>query len=334
MKRTQLDGMRLEALRTLATERGIAEAPTLGRAELIERLVDGARETPSGAAPAFGPRPSMTGAAAPDSGRSAKRAGDATTTLPTAAATASSQPSREADVAPTPLPAAHSAGDRLDYPSSTVRPLSAAPPSQSEPSHPTEPFGMLDFEELPETYGVDECELLVRDPQNAFTYWEVTEAGLAGARAQLGQSAADARLVLRLFITTLGAHGSSRQLYDLDASWNHGRRYLHVPHPGAQLRVAVGLLSREGYFAPVAHSSLAHLPAAGPSEQIGTEWMEVVPAQGRGQRREPLVIVRRDGAHVERGAPKSLEPAMPEEGFGSSKPGAPGRVPGMGSGRC
>ena len=43
---------------------------------------------------------------------------------------------------------------------------------------------MLDFEELPETYGVDECEVLFKDPFWVFAYWEVTDGGIVvGARA-------------------------------------------------------------------------------------------------------------------------------------------------------
>ena len=66
---------------------------------------------------------------------------------------------------------------------------------------------MLDFEELPESYGVDECEVLYKDPFWVFAYWEVTDGGLGAARAQLGQSADGARLVLRLFTTVPQAEG-------------------------------------------------------------------------------------------------------------------------------
>src|SRR5262249_28428929 len=92
------------------------------------------------------------------------------------------------------------------------------------------------------------------------------------------------------------------------------------------LRVAVGLLSKEGYFAPIAHSSLLRVPPAEP-QPGSVEWMEVLPAKGRGRIREPLVIVRRGAEHAERGvcAPDAF-------GGGSAgtspsaagRPGAPG----------
>jgi hypothetical protein len=178
-------------------------------------------------------------------------------------------------------------------------------------------MGMIDFEELPETYGVDECELVAKDPQHVFAWWEVTDAGLDGARAQLGQSAGSAKLVLRLF-TTVPVNGHvEREIHDVALQWNHGRRYLQAPRAGAHLRIAVGLLSTEGYFAPIAHSSLVRVPPTEP--QPGpVEWMEVVPAR-RGRGREPLVIVRRSGDHDERGV------RLPGGGVvGGSSPGPGG----------
>jgi hypothetical protein len=182
---------------------------------------------------------------------------------------------------------------------------------------------MLDFEELPETYGVDECEVLYKDPFWVFAYWEVTDGGLSSARAQLGQSAQSSKLVMRMFTTVPAAEGVDRQIHDIELPWNHGKRYLQAPKPGAHLRVAVGLLSSEGYFAPIAHSSLVRVPPAEP--QPGTvEWMEVVPGKSRGRVREPLVVVRRGDQRDERGV---RGPGLESARAGSSptaKPGAPG----------
>src|SRR5438132_9709031 len=43
-------------------------------------------------------------------------------------------------------------------------PKPAAAPQALEPPASNEPLWMLDLEELPETYGVDECEVLYKDP--------------------------------------------------------------------------------------------------------------------------------------------------------------------------
>jgi hypothetical protein len=200
-----------------------------------------------------------------------------------------------------------------------------APQHHHHPAPPSEPMWMLDLEELPETYGVDECEVMFKDPYWAFAYWEVTDAGLAAARAQLGPSAGSARLVLRLFTTFHNGNTVERELHDVDLPWNHGRRYLHTPRPGAHLRVAVGLLSQEGYFAPVAHSSLVRVPNAEPAAPGPVEWMEVVPGRSRGKEREPIVLVRRGAEHSERAVTVDasrgggLPPTSPTGAPGSSR---------------
>jgi hypothetical protein len=128
---------------------------------------------------------------------------------------------------------------------------------------------------------------------------------------------------MRMFTTLPGPEGVDRQIHDIELPWNHGRRYIQAPRTGAHLRVAVGLLSHEGYFAPIAHSSLVRVPPAEP--QPGpVEWMEVVPPKTRGRSREPLVVVRRGGEHAERGvrAPEGFEQGGSSPS--SSKSGAPG----------
>src|SRR5262249_52773597 len=111
---------------------------------------------------------------------------------------------------------------RLPAPSPPV----AAPPSQPPPPASSEPLWMLDLEELPEVYGVDECEVLYKDPWWVFAYWEVTDGGMDAARAQLGPSSGSARLVLRLFTTTQKDGETQREVHDIDLHGRHGRRYL------------------------------------------------------------------------------------------------------------
>src|SRR6185369_9911919 len=188
------------------------------------------------------------------------------------------------------------------------------PPAHPLPSSPSvttgvpeltgEPLGLLDYEEPPDAYGVDDCEVLFKDPHVVFTYWEVTQAGVAAARAQLGPSAEAARLVLRLYFTD----GGGRELHDFDLNMGClGRRYLQTPRSGGQVRVAVGLLSQEGYFAPIAHSSLMRLPPSGPAPTMATEWLEVEPLRTRGLTREAWLLRR--APKGERALPYRLWPS-------------------------
>jgi hypothetical protein len=298
MDREELAKMKLEGLRVLATERGIDGARNLGKAELIDRLapktiVERAKEAVAHAV-------EVVEGKAHELADKVKHRHDA----PVAKA-----------------PEAHATVDKKAHPGNGFGVPSGTVHRHVE-SGPEEPVGMLDFEELPETYGVDECEVMFKDPFWVFAYWEVTDGGISSARAQLGQSAQSSKLVMRMFTTVPGPEGVDRQIQDVDLPWNHGRRYMQAPKPGAHLRVAVGLLSGEGYFAPIAHSSLVRVPPAEP--QPGpVEWMEVVPDKTRGRQRSPIVVVRRGAGHDERGI-KAPDGAVDEARGTSPSGGRPG----------
>src|SRR5579883_2348334 len=207
------------------------------------------------------------------------------------------------------------------------------PPPPPRPSG--EPFGMLDFEELPEAYGVDECEVIAKDPHHVFVYWEVTEGAVAGARAQIestGAEAAAARLVLRLFtLNEPGEPGPGRDSRDYPLDWNHGRRYVPVGHPGSRVRAAVGLLAPSGLFVPITQSSPLRVPPAEPAPPGPVEWMEVVPGRSGGRRAEPIEIVR-GRAGGERGVFPGGPSTEPRTGTSPWRwRGGPGQ-PGSGSG--
>ena len=293
--------MKLEALRSLAVENGVTDARELGRAELIERLAH--------------KKPSLVERAREVVAHAVERVEEKAHELADRVRHRHDrdQPHDEAAHEGERHEGRRARSESMGVPSSIVHPQMQARGDTGEP------LTMLDFEELPETYGVDECEVVARDPATVFAYWEVTDTGLDGARAQLGQSASTARLVLRLF-TTVPVNGHvEREIKDVDLPWNHGRKYLQAPRSGAHLRIAVGLLSTEGYFAPIAHSSLVRVPPTGP-QPGNVEWMEVVPAR-RGRGREPLVIVRR-GEHDERsltGVPGAYTGGEWEEPVGASK---------------
>ena len=161
---------------------------------------------------------------------------------------------------------------------------SAAAPGAARPSH-TEPFGLLDLEEPPETYGVDEVTVLARDPHTLFAYWEATPEGWARARATLG---GDGALTLRLYAVLPRAEGGVHTVTeDHRLDWDHGRRYFLLAHAGAHVTAALGLLAPDGRFAPIAQAPRIRAPYAGPGPAGPVEWMEVTPARSRGARVEP-----------------------------------------------
>lgn len=244
--------------------------------------------------------------------------------------------------APTPLPNGHSEGagppGARSEPKSDHRSAAAEPTQRHEPlpeelgtvprpdrersrraksangAATHEPSQMLDLCELPETYGKDEVGILTKDPQWYFVYWEVTDGGEATAREQLGSSGAGARLVLRLFttLTTVPAGAAAghagretRELRDVPLPQRHGRKYLEAPRPGALVRAAVGLLSVEGYFAPIAHSALVRMPPQQAAAQTSVEWLHVLPPRSQGHKRERIVAVAPPVPHEEQARPAS-----------------------------
>ncbi|HEX9101396.1 MAG TPA: hypothetical protein VF997_04295, partial [Polyangia bacterium] len=184
--REELAKMKLEALRLLGSERGIDGARNLGKAELVELLA---------------PKTLV------------ERAKEAVAhAVEVIEGKAEPPPAGEVTVDKKAHP-----GNGFGVPSATVH------PHPHVDARPEEPVGMLDFEELPETYGVDECEVLFKDPFWVFAYWEVTDGGISSARAQLGQSAQSSKLVMRMFTTVPGPDGVDRQIHDIELPWNHGR---------------------------------------------------------------------------------------------------------------
>src|SRR5262245_58258656 len=185
--------------------------------------------------------------------------------------------------------------ESLERRSAPPVPPQEIPPGQRQ-SMPQEPLGMLDYEEPPEIYGIDDCAVVPRDPWNLFVYWEVTPDGRAGARARLGADGHAARLVLRLCSVGVGPGGVAHEERDVDLDWDHGRRVIPAPAPGLRVSIAVGLRAPSGAFAPIVHSATVLVPPAEPYPEGPVEWMEVLPNRRRGAEFEPIVVVTRGRA--------------------------------------
>lgn len=180
--------------------------------------------------------------------------------------------------------------------------------------------------DLPETYGVDEVEILCKDPWWYFAYWEVTDKSYEAAREQIGASDHEAKLVLRVF--TQGPAGQpgtkardGREIRDVPVQARHGRRYLEAPRSNALLRVAIGLLSPEGYFAPIAHSSVVRVPPQQPSSETAVEWLHVLPARGDGRQHERILLGAEGSAHQERTLSWQVQAGGEQGGRGASSAG-------------
>jgi len=117
--------------------------------------------------------------------------------------------------------------------------------------------------DLPDGYGESRIVLMPRDPQWAYTYWDVPDQHKALLRSQGGQ-----RLALRLYdVTDIDAHSQrphSVQQYDCDElarDW-----YLPIPVSDRDYLVEIGYLTLDGMWLVLARSNAVRVPPIYPSD--------------------------------------------------------------------
>jgi hypothetical protein len=131
----------------------------------------------------------------------------------------------------------------------------ADPPARPAPRTPY----VAPMAPLPDAFGTDRAVIMARDPESAFIYWEVTADGVGRARAALGDTAAHARLTLRIYV----GEGAAARFEDHAVSDWLGRFTYFAPKPGLRLAASVGYLA-ENVFVHVTQSLPARLPRRGP----------------------------------------------------------------------
>jgi hypothetical protein len=170
-------------------------------------------------------------------------------------------------------------------------------PVEPAPAPPAEPYGLLDLEEPPVAYDLDEAGVVPRDPRHLLLYWEARGGG---------------ELVFRLHPSR---DGETLPHLDIPLPRALGRVYVGTPHAGRATHVA-GALGRviERAFHPIAHAPRVRLPSDVPGADAPVEWMEVAPGATRGIVRERPAVVRRGASHPpgERGLPHWDERFPPE----------------------
>jgi hypothetical protein len=161
-----------------------------------------------------------------------------------------------------PYPLFHfptSPAPRVEPPPEPIAPIPGAPSD--------EPWGMLDVEDLPEAYGVDEVTILWRDPRTLFAHWEITAHGFSAAQRALGQ---EGTLVLRL---------ESGGYVDEPLPRAMGRGYVPAPRSGTRFRGAVGLRAASGAFVAIAWAPEVLVPPEGMAPETPVTWMTVAPEE-------------------------------------------------------
>lgn len=175
-------------------------------------------------------------------------------------------------------PAVRAAAPKLPLPAPVVtrlKPGAAVPPLPPASKPVAAPFSgpeprPADFVDrglpIPDSYGLDRLVALVRDPQWAFCYWELSGGLLDGLRQARGPGFLEAcAWVLRLHRISEGV------AVDLEIDPSVGNWYIHVGKSG-RYQFELGLLTPDGEWVSLLASQEFETPAEGPSESFDEEW--------------------------------------------------------------
>jgi hypothetical protein len=141
----------------------------------------------------------------------------------------------------------------------------------------SEPGPPVDTGELPWSYGGDRVTAIVRDPDSAYLYWEITDEAIGRARERLGPSGGSGWCNLRIYDTTGRDFDgtNANDYFDIQVDRNDREYFLMIRRPNSTIQVEVGIKSHEGYFQSIARSGRAEFPRNDPSPNTFLEWMTV-----------------------------------------------------------
>ena len=135
----------------------------------------------------------------------------------------------------------------------------------------------IDAGELPWAYGEDRITALVRDPDSAYLYWEITDEGIAAARARLGPAGAHGWCNLRVYDTTGRDFDgtNANDYFDIRVDRADREYFVMIRRPTSSMHVEIGIKTHEGFFQPIARSGRADFPRNAPSPSTHLEWLTV-----------------------------------------------------------
>ncbi|MBM3275773.1 MAG: DUF4912 domain-containing protein, partial [Candidatus Sericytochromatia bacterium] len=116
-------------------------------------------------------------------------------------------------------------------------------------------------------YDENRAVLLVRDPQWAYAYWDISKA-LAESAASKG----DFRQILRVQELS-GHYGSPAYFFDVQVPRHARSWYLKLPGDGRRYRIELGLHHRDGSYTAVVASNAIEMPSAKPSPVVADKFV-------------------------------------------------------------
>ncbi|MDP9000433.1 MAG: DUF4912 domain-containing protein, partial [Myxococcota bacterium] len=182
---------------------------------------------------------------------------------------------------------------------------------------------IIDTTDLPWSYGENRLTAIVRDPDSAYLYWEVTDEGIAAASARLGPAGGTGWCNLRVYDTTGRDFDgtNANDYFDIRVDRKDREYFLMIRRPTSTVHVEIGIRTHEGYFQPIARSGRVEFPRSNPSPSSSLDWMTVTsddappaaaPYRSRHAGPEASLPSREGGGYVDvwRAA---YAPSMPEQ---------------------
>ncbi len=114
---------------------------------------------------------------------------------------------------------------------------------------------------LPDRYGDHRLVVLVRDPNQAYVYWDLDPKRMR----ELAPGGEPARWVLRVYNAPLHPVVEKGAFFDVDINVKDGSYYLDLSRPGARFIVEIGVVDASGWFRATAESNAVILPLDHPS---------------------------------------------------------------------
>ena len=164
----------------------------------------------------------------------------------------------------------------MDSPLEDPRPSEPVAPAPLPRSRAPRPVD-IDVGDLPWGYGENRITAIVRDPDSAYLYWEITDEGIAAARSRLGPGGDRGWCNLRIYDATGRDFDgtNANDYFDLTVDRNDREQYLMIRRPTSSMVAEIGLKTEEGYFQAIARPGRAEFPRNGPSPNTTLEWMTI-----------------------------------------------------------
>jgi hypothetical protein len=132
----------------------------------------------------------------------------------------------------------------------------------------------MPYDSLPHEYGGERMTLLARDPDMAFSYWELPQDRLEKEKAWFGR---DSKLCVRIYdVTDVQFNGANATAYfDQEVYERVGSWYFDFGRPAHSFCADLGLLAPNGRFLTLIRSNTITMPRDGVSDVLDEEWMLV-----------------------------------------------------------